>query len=126
MRIKEEQEKAEKARIAKEAAEHAAEIEAANAAALAAKKAGYDKDAAAKRNVVTKSLFLTKLRLSIWEIFRKKDHFIQQSNALMFLRKFLSTRIISQKRRQPIKRTMKRSKFLVQPTESASLVEAEA
>ena len=52
MKVKEEQEKAEKARIAKEAAERAAEIEAANAAAQAAKKAGYDKAAAAKRNVV--------------------------------------------------------------------------
>ena len=75
MKIKEEQEKQERIRIAAEAAERAAALEAANAEALAAKQAGYNKAEAAKK-------------------------------------------------RAGIKRTMKRSKFLVQPT--AAVVEAEA
>ena len=52
MKRKEEAEKLEKQRIAEEAAQRAAELEAKNAEALAAKKAGYDKDAAAKRKVI--------------------------------------------------------------------------
>ena len=53
LKQKEEAEKLEKQRIAEEAAQRAAELEAKNAEALAAKKAGYDKDAAAKRIVIS-------------------------------------------------------------------------